>query len=94
MVVTTGDNYVGTAEPELREKISSLYGVTASYAGKPSQAQLANLRELQTQLATVASDMQAVIADTEKAIQMHAGKAAQALRIQYRSKETFLNADN
>ena len=32
-VVTTGDNYVGQAEPELREKIASLYGDVAAYSG-------------------------------------------------------------
>lgn len=93
MVVTTGDNYVGTAEPELREKISSLYGEIAGYAGKPSQAQLANLSELQQQLATVASDMQTLIDDTANAIQKHGGKDTSNTTIQFRSKEDFLTAD-
>jgi hypothetical protein len=54
---------------------------------------MANLRELQQQLAVVASEMQALIADTEQAIQMHGGKEAPTLRIHYRSKESFLAAD-
>lgn len=44
LVVTTGDNYVGGAEPQLREKLATLYGEIAGYAGKPSNAQLASLK--------------------------------------------------
>lgn len=50
LVVTKGDNYVGAAEPQLREKIASLYGEVASYAGKPSGAQLSNLSLLSQKL--------------------------------------------
>lgn len=50
LVVTKGDNYVGTAEPQLREKISSLYGAVAEYAGRPSNAQLTNLDVLASKL--------------------------------------------
>ena len=50
LVVTKGDNYVGAAEPELREKIAALYGEVAGYAGKPSGAQLANLSLLSKKL--------------------------------------------
>ena len=45
-VVTTGDNYVGMAEPRLREKMSKLFGDVAGYYGAPSNAQLANLKSL------------------------------------------------
>tara|TARA_R110000850_G_scaffold80862_1_gene173507 strand:+ start:51820 stop:54894 length:3075 start_codon:yes stop_codon:yes gene_type:complete len=42
MVVTTGDNYVASAEPELREKLADLYsGVTNNY-DKPTGAQMTN----------------------------------------------------
>ena len=50
LVVTTGDNYVGTAEPQLREKIATLYGEVAGYAGKPSGAQIGNLALLSSKL--------------------------------------------
>ena len=50
LVVTTGDNYVGAAEPQLREKIANLYGEVLSYAGKPTNAQLKNLDLLQGKL--------------------------------------------
>jgi hypothetical protein len=41
--VLKGDNYVGSAEPQLREKLSSLYSEVAGYYGRPSNAQLKNL---------------------------------------------------
>ncbi len=50
LVVTKGDNYVGTAEPQLREKIAGLFGEVTSYVGKPSNAQLTNLTFLETKL--------------------------------------------
>jgi hypothetical protein len=43
MVVTTGDNYVGAAEPQLREKLGELYAVIASNFMAPSASQLENM---------------------------------------------------
>ena len=43
MVVTTGDGYVGTAEPQLREKLGELYQTVASGFNAPSSSQLDNL---------------------------------------------------
>lgn len=50
LVVTSGDNYVAAAEPELREKISALYGDVADFMGKPSNAQLENYSNLKKEL--------------------------------------------
>lgn len=50
LVITTGDNYVGSAAPQLREKIGELYSLVASYYGKPTQAQLENLKLLEQQM--------------------------------------------
>ena len=44
LVITTGDNYVGMAEPQLREKMAKLYGKVADSYDKPSAADLENLR--------------------------------------------------
>jgi photosystem II stability/assembly factor-like uncharacterized protein len=46
VVVTTGDNYVGAAEPELKEKLNDIYGTIASYYGAPSSTQLENIASL------------------------------------------------
>ncbi|NER09383.1 Sortilin, neurotensin receptor 3 [Muriicola jejuensis] len=43
LVVTTGDNYVGLAEPQLREKLADLYSKVASSYDKPSAADMENL---------------------------------------------------
>lgn len=43
LVVTTGDNYVGTAEPQLREKMADLYSKLAGSYDKPSASELDNL---------------------------------------------------
>jgi len=46
LVVTTGDNYVGAAEPQLREKLSDLYAKIASGYDKPSASELDNMQLL------------------------------------------------
>ncbi|WP_350285912.1 hypothetical protein [uncultured Croceitalea sp.] len=43
LVITTGDNYVGSAEPQLREKMADLYSKLASSYDKPSDSELENL---------------------------------------------------
>lgn len=43
LVITTGDNYVGSAEPQLREKIASLYSKIANSYDKPSASDLDNI---------------------------------------------------
>ena len=43
LVVTTGDNYVGSAEPQLRGKISDLFSKIASSFERPSNSEMANL---------------------------------------------------
>ncbi|PQJ22906.1 hypothetical protein [Tenacibaculum sp. SG-28] len=50
LVVTTGDNYVGEAEPQLREKLSKLYAEVANQFEKPSRSQLENKEVLETNL--------------------------------------------
>ena len=44
LVITTGDNYVGSAEPQLREKMTDLYSKIASSYDAPTQADLENLQ--------------------------------------------------
>ncbi len=46
LVVTTGDNYVGSAEPQLREKLGDLYATIASNFTAPSASQLENMEAL------------------------------------------------
>lgn len=48
LVVTTGDNYVGSAEPQLREKMSDLYSKIANSYDKPSNSELGYLKVIET----------------------------------------------
>lgn len=50
LVVTTGDNYVGTAEDQLREKINEIYANVSSYFGAPSSSEIANIQSLKKEL--------------------------------------------
>jgi photosystem II stability/assembly factor-like uncharacterized protein len=93
MVVTTGDNYVGTADPELREKIATLYGAVAGYAGRPSNAQLRNLEELDLELKEVVAENQRLIQETDAAIKATLLKSYPGAAITYLSKEGFLSMD-
>jgi photosystem II stability/assembly factor-like uncharacterized protein len=49
LVVTTGDNYVGSAKPQLREKMANLYSKVASSYDKPSNNELENLKIIESQ---------------------------------------------
>jgi hypothetical protein len=44
LVVTTGDNYVGTADPQLREDLATLFGKLASGFAPPSKPEQANMK--------------------------------------------------
>ena len=46
MVVTTGDGYVGTADPQLREKLGELYATIAGNFTAPSASQLDNMESV------------------------------------------------
>ena len=46
MVVTTGDNYVGSAEPMLREKMTELYANIVQGFNAPSVSQMDNLENI------------------------------------------------
>ena len=43
LVITTGDNYVGSAEPELREKLADLFSKIVQSYDKPSNSELGYL---------------------------------------------------
>ena len=43
LVITSGDNYVGTVENQLREKLSEIYAAITGYYGAPTKTQLENV---------------------------------------------------
>lgn len=50
LVITTGDNYVGAAKKQLREKMADLYSKVASSYDKPSANELDNLALIEEQM--------------------------------------------
>ena len=56
LVVTTGDNYVGSAEPQLREKMADLYSKIAESYDKPSNAELASLNVIEKRFEKAKAD--------------------------------------
>ena len=51
LVITTGDNYVGSAEKMLREKLGDIYSTIASYYGAPSSSQMETVQTLNAEFA-------------------------------------------
>ena len=56
LVITTGDNYVGSAEQQLREKMADLYSKLASSYDKPSKSELENLKVITDRFTAAKTD--------------------------------------
>ena len=56
LVITEGDNYVGSAEPQLREKMAELYSRVAQGFYKPNQPELDNMEALETRFKTAQTE--------------------------------------
>ena len=50
LVVTTGDNYVGQAENQLREDMGELFSAIAGYYGAPSMSQMENFELIDSRM--------------------------------------------
>ena len=61
LVITTGDNYVGTAENELREDLLDLYSKLASSYDKPSRNDLDNLGIVEDEYYNLKSEYDKII---------------------------------
>ncbi len=60
LVITTGDNYVGSAEPQLREHMADLYSKVASSYDKPTAAELNNLAVISARFNKAQQDFQKI----------------------------------
>ena len=60
LVITTGDNYVGAAEPQLREKMADLYSKVASSYDEPSAADMENLTLIRNRFEKAQADFEAI----------------------------------
>ena len=56
-VITTGDNYVGAAEPQLREKLAKLYSKVAAGYSPPSKSEMDNMSLIEEQFNTTQSTL-------------------------------------
>ena len=90
LVITTGDNYVDSAPPQLREKIGQLYSDVASSFEAPSQAQLDNLNLLSERFEKAKTDWAAIQSKRQAKFEKYMEKAGMPA-ISYESKEDFLN---
>ena len=68
LVVTTGDNYVGSAEPQLREKIAELYSKIVSSYDKPSAAELDYLAVLSNRFDSSKLEFEKLLKKIEKTL--------------------------
>ncbi len=60
LVITTGDNYVGRAENQLREDLSEIYSTIGRNYGAPTQSQLANVDFMKSKLKQAKEQMEAI----------------------------------
>jgi len=60
LVITTGDNYVGSAEPQLREHMADLYSKVASSYDKPSSAEMQNLQVIASRFDKAKNDFKKI----------------------------------
>ncbi|MEN8187171.1 MAG: hypothetical protein ABFR05_08595, partial [Bacteroidota bacterium] len=65
LVITTGDNYVGASEPQLREKVADLYSKVASSYDKPTSSELENLDVLEERFSNAKKDFDKLKQDSE-----------------------------
>jgi hypothetical protein len=92
-VVTTGDNYVGTAEDQLREKITNLYASIMQFAGRPSNSQLESLNVLETEMTSAQQKFEEIKAKKITAINTQLQKAKLA-EVKVKTWEEFKAKEN
>ena len=60
LVITSGDNYVGAAEDQLREKMGDIYSKVAGYYGKPSESDFQNIKLITNMFSKAKADFEAI----------------------------------
>jgi len=61
LVITTGDNYVGSAEPELREKLADLFSKIVGSYDKPSNSELEFLSIVENRYSKAKEDFNKIL---------------------------------
>jgi photosystem II stability/assembly factor-like uncharacterized protein len=75
LVITKGDNYVGSAEPQLREKISDLYSVVVGTTDRPSNQQKESYVGLESRYSEAKAKLDKIKAKHVSGIDKAAGSA-------------------
>ncbi|PQB04428.1 WD40/YVTN/BNR-like repeat-containing protein [Aureitalea marina] len=91
LVITTGDNYVASAEPELRERMADLYSNVASSYDKVSGSQMQNLELITTEFEEAKVRYQAIM-DKEGAKFMSFMEKNEMEMPKMKTREDFLGA--
>ena len=90
LVITTGDNYVGSAEPQLREKLANLYSkITAGYE-VPSKSELANLSLLTSDFDKAKASFDQIITEQSSVIKQLKAGAKEASSFEVKSYDDFI----
>jgi len=90
LVITSGDNYVDSAPPQLREKIGQLYSDVASNFEAPSQAQLDNISLLSNRFNAAKTDFDGILTKRFTKFEKFLSKAG-LTAVTFDSKEDFLS---
>jgi hypothetical protein len=90
LVVTSGDNYVGAAEPQLKEKFNDIYGTINSYYGAPSSTQLENISSLKNDLNKAKLEFEKLNKDFKKVLDKSFEKNTNVKQPNIQSFEEFL----
>jgi photosystem II stability/assembly factor-like uncharacterized protein len=90
-VITTGDNYVGAAEPQLRENMADLFSEVSGQIGPPSAAQLNNLVLLEKGLSKAHEEFKAIDKTFQKWNKLMSKQGFEEMVL--KTKEEFLSED-
>jgi hypothetical protein len=91
-VITKGDNYVGSAEPRLREKLGDIYSTIGGYYGAPSSSQLENIATLKTEYNKQLSAFEKIKSGDLKKFEAELAKAGKPAVV-VKSREEFLKEE-
>jgi hypothetical protein len=91
LVVTTGDNYVGSAPPQLKEKLATLFNDVAGYQGAPSQNEIENIKLLSAQTSKANAELESILEKDWKPFAKKVEEKGSSADPKIKSKTEFLS---
>lgn len=92
LVITTGDNYVGRAENQLREDLAEIYSTIGGNYGAPTKSQLATVELMKNRLKTSEEEMESIRSGSMKKYSAALTKAELSLP-KLKSFEDYVNKE-